>query len=389
MSSLAKIEGAEQQTKRDLAGTGFLHRLRMARMRLAADPRFQRWTGRLPLVRRIARREADDLFELTAGFVFSQVVRACVAVNLFERLADRPRTTAELASECRTDAVATARLLQAADSLGLVYQDRQANWWPTDKGAVLASNPGIRAMIAHHDMLYRDLTDPAALLAPEPAPTNTASFWSYAGGRGDTPGEADATDYSRLMAASQPLVAQAILDSCSLGKCKSIMDVGGGSAAFLAMAGSRYERLQLRLFDLPPVVKLARLHLDKQGMASRSQIFAGDFMAEPLPGGSDCVTLIRVLCDHDDDAVKTVLRRVHACLPDKGRLIIAEPMAGADRTGRLLSAYFSIYFLAMRSGRCRTPAELVRLAIDAGFDDVTFRPTASPLFASLVTARKQ
>jgi len=49
---------------------------------------------------------------------------------------------------------------------------------------VVASEPGIAAMIAHHDALYADLADPVALLRGERDTTALGAYWPYATGEG-------------------------------------------------------------------------------------------------------------------------------------------------------------------------------------------------------------
>ena len=60
------------------------------RNRFLASPRFQRWASSFPLTRPIARRRARALFDLCAGFVYSQVLQACVRLRLFDALNRRP-----------------------------------------------------------------------------------------------------------------------------------------------------------------------------------------------------------------------------------------------------------------------------------------------------------
>ncbi len=67
------------------------------RNRLLSSPAFQRWAIRFPLTRPIANNRAAALFDLTAGFVYSQVLAACVRLNLFAILADGPLSVAVLA----------------------------------------------------------------------------------------------------------------------------------------------------------------------------------------------------------------------------------------------------------------------------------------------------
>ena len=65
--------------------------------RLFASPRFQRWATGFPLTRPIARRRARGLFDLVAGFVYSQVLFAAVRLHLFDLLGEGPQTVADLA----------------------------------------------------------------------------------------------------------------------------------------------------------------------------------------------------------------------------------------------------------------------------------------------------
>jgi len=97
----------------------WLDRWREWRDRKLGDARFRRWAARFPLTRRIARREAAELFDLTAGFVYSQVLHACVRLRVLERLAEKPRTAAELAEETDISISAMERLLEATQALGL------------------------------------------------------------------------------------------------------------------------------------------------------------------------------------------------------------------------------------------------------------------------------
>ena len=99
----------------------------------------------------------------------------------------------------------------------------------------------------------------------------------------------------------------------------------------------------------------ARTRLGRVGLLARTTIFEGDFLAEPIPPGSDLITLVRILHDHDDAGVATLLRAIRAALPADGTLLIGEPMAGGRRRERVGDVYFAFYLLAMGRGRARSP----------------------------------
>ena len=122
---------------------------------------------------------------------------------------------------------------------------------------------------------------------------------------------------------------------------------GAGRGAFLAAAGAHVPNLDLMLFDLPAVTERAKARLGEAGLLGRTEIHAGDFLADPLPGGADLITLVRILHDHDEAGVLALLRNVRAALPTNGTLLIAEPMAGDERRNRMGEVYFAFYLLSM------------------------------------------
>ena len=208
-------------------------------------------------------------------------------------------------------------------------------------GAAIVGNPGIAAMVEHHGMLYADLRDPVALLRGERGGQALAQFWPYADSEApDALGGDSVAGYSRLMAVSQPMVAAEVLDSYALGRHRCLLDVGGGEGAFLAAVAAAAPELELMLFDLPAVARRAEQRFADLGLAGRLKTHGGDFLKDALPLGADIVSLVRVLHDHEDDAVLTLLRAVRRALPPGGTLLVAEPMAqtrGAEASG---DAYF-------------------------------------------------
>lgn len=355
------------------------------RDRAIASPRFRRWATAFPLTRPIARRRTRALFDLCAGFVYSQILLACVQLRLFDLLAEGPDTAAALAPRLNLPVDAAERLLAAATALRLTSR-RGDRFGLGPLGAAMVGNAAIRQMVLHHPMLYADLQDPVALLRAPRGGTNLAGFWAYAG---DQPGalrDGEVAAYTALMAASQPLVSDEVIDAYRMGRHHHLMDVGGGDGSFLAAVGARVPGLRLTVFDLPPVAERARLRLAQAGLGARVQAVGGNFLADALPTGADLVSLVRVIHDHDDPEALAILRAVRAALPPGGALLLAEPMAetlGAEPAG---DAYFGFYLLAMGRGRPRSPAALMALLHQAGFDTATLLPTRTPLLTRVILA---
>lgn len=362
-------------------------RLRAWREGLTASPAFRRWAASFPLTRPFARRRARALFDLCAGFVYSQVLLASVRLRLFERLRNGPMDLRALAAQMDLSAEAAERLLRAAAALDLVARRADGTWALGPLGAAMVDNPGIPAMVEHHAMLYADLADPVELLRRPRGGNALSDYWAYTGAA--APGQLgrDRTaDYSALMAASQPMVADEVIAAYDFKAHRCLLDVGGGSGAFLAAVGAAAPDLRLMLFDLPPVAALGAERFARVGVAGRASTQGGDFTADDLPHGADLVSLVRVLHDHDDDVVMALLRRVRAALPAGGRLLVAEPMSGTPGAEPAGDAYFGFYLLAMGRGRPRHPSELAAMLTAAGFARSQLLPTHTPLLVRLLVA---
>ena len=353
------------------------------RNRVIGSTRFQQFAARFPLTKPIARRRAHGLFDLVAGFAYSQILAACVQTGLFDLLADSPLDAATIAARLDLPTAGADRLLRGAAALGLVEQ-LGALWVLGSHGAALRGNPGIAEMIAHHHLLYADLADPIALLRRGGGGGALSSFWHYAESAGC--GDDDAVGpYSTLMARSQPVVATQVLRAYSFQSHRRLLDVGGGEGVFLKEVAAHYPNLELALFDLPSVGDRARARFAAANL--KVEIFGGDFFNDPLPRDYDLISLVRILHDHDDTAALTLLRNIHHALPVGGRLIIAEPMAGS-RGAESVGAYFDFYLLAMGSGRPRSTAEITTMLRDTGFRQTRQLPTSIPLTTSAIIATR-
>ncbi|MDF8335749.1 methyltransferase [Novosphingobium sp. HBC54] len=350
-----------------------------------ASPSFQHWAARLPIFRSIAQRRAGQSFDLVAGFCYSQVLTACVQLGLLDLLAQRAHDLASLAGATGLSEDAALRLIRAACALSLAEQVASGLWMLGQQGAALQANPGAIAMVRHHALLYSDLADPAALLRRDRAePTALSSFWRYAA---STPGP-EAARYSALMAASQAMVAQQVLAAYRFDRHARLLDVGGGHGAFAIGVAKACPELGIGVFDLPPVVAGTAGVLAEAGLSEKVRLHPGDFFCDSLPVGYDCITLVRILHDHDDDAALALLRSVHAALPPGGRLVIAEPMADAPGAAAMGDAYFGLYLWAMNSGRPRSFGEYGALLKSAGFSASRSQRTAYPVVSSLIVSSK-
>ncbi len=380
-----------------VAGGGIVEAMRErfadARNRLLANPGFQRWARRNPLTRFMARRRARALFDLAAGFVYSQVLSSCVQLDLFRLLEGGPKQRDDIARETGLDGDTCDMLLRSATSLKLLEARSGKRFGLGIHGAALLANPGVCAMVEHHAFFYRDLIEPLSLLRRENDKTMLSLFWDYQGARDQhhdqhlDRGDIGTGPYTDLMSASQAMVAEQIVDSYSLRSHQCLLDVGGGDGTFLRTVARSAPDLSLMLFDLPPVVAHARTRFEAAQLPNEVTCIGGSVFDQALPTGADALSLVRVIHDHEDEAALAILKRCRAALPTGGTLLLAEPMARERVGDPATDAYFGFYLQAMGRGRPRTAGELRLLLEAAGFSRCTEVRTHLPMLTSLLVAR--
>ena len=362
------------------------------RNRLIASPNFQRWAIRFPLTRWLVRKQASDIFYLMAGFVYTQILLACTQLNLFDILANGALSFDELKKQIPLKPAGLRRLLDAAVAIKLLVKRSEDRYALSMMSAPLVGNIAILDMVKHHADFYRDLSDPIALLQGDTSSATLNEYWPYItpeqGAAPESLSAEKVADYSKLMAHTQSLVTDEIIDAYHMGKHQMVLDIGGGQGAFVKRLATRYPHLEFKLFDIPGVAELSNAHFQEIGLSKRAQAIGGNFFQDPLPKGCDLATLVRVIFDHDDARVKQLLANVFDALNPGGTLLLAEPMAETKGFEAMGHAYFGVYLLAMGRGRPRTEAEIRGFLSDSGFTGIELLNSYMPLNAQILQCNK-
>lgn len=142
-----------------------------------------------------------------------------------------------------------------------------------------------------------------------------------------------------------------VLDAFDFTRCRTVVDVAGGSGMLLGTVLRAHPHLRGILFDQPHMVPVARTHLDEAIGPDRYEARAGDVF-EGVPGGADVYLLSRVLQDWDDQRCTALLSHIRAALPESGRLLILERVIPDDGE-TLLPLLYDLHLLMAAGGRER------------------------------------
>ena len=163
---------------------------------------------------------------------------------------------------------------------------------------------------------------------------------------------------------------------------KTVLDVGGGGGALLALLLRAHPAMRGALLDLAAVVDRAAAafapggeYADLAARVPRENLHAGDFLAKTPP--AEVYTIKWVLHDWDDADALTILRNIRQAIVQgpASRLVVLESVVGEQR-GRSdrLARYGDINMMMMAGGRERTERQWRRLAVDAGWEIKTILP---------------
>ena len=141
-----------------------------------------------------------------------------------------------------------------------------------------------------------------------------------------------------------------------------VVDVGGGTGAFLGRLLETCPETRGTLVELPATAEAARAHLAGRGVGDRVR-FASQSFFEPLPGDGDVYLLAQVLHDWPDAEATALLRRVAEAAGDR-RVILVERLSGPELDGH--EAAFDLHMYAVFGSGERTREEYADLAAAAG-----------------------
>ena len=369
--------------------------------RVSVSTFFTRW---------FTQKRTREVFDLMAGFVHFQVLLNCLRLGVLRRVHESPCTLEELAQQLGLPIERLDRLVWSAVALKLVDQRSNGRYGIGPLGVLVVSYPGIEAMVEHNALLYADMADTPRMLKSQAGIEDAKmhQYWPYTFGQVGVTAEhncelelppetqaprasraslAPQTErYSTLMSVSQNFVIQEITASYDFSQHQTVLDVGCGLGRFASTLAQQQGALSLMLMDLPEVVKLTQRSHMNTNYVSRMSFVPGSFKTDPIPMGADLVTLVRVAHDHSDQDVEHLFKKIHAALPLRGRLLLAEPMA--DPKGERQDAYFHFYLMAMGEGRLRTPQKLSNMMQQAGFSRIELLANPMPTHARILVAYK-
>jgi hypothetical protein len=310
---------------------------------------------------------ADELRRIVNGYQASQAIHVAATLGIADLLAERPRTSDDLAAATGTSADALYRLLRALASLGILREEEGKHFVLAELGLPLRTDaPDSIADWARFvgRRYYRDawssLIDSVRTGENAFRLTHGVGVWEY---RAERPEES--TIFDRAMAATSRRDIRALLAAFDFGRFRRVVDIGGGNGALLRALLDRYDHLRGVLFDQPHVVQGVDL-------GERCEVVAGSFF-DAVPEGADAYLLKSILHDWEDEEAAAIVGTVRR---GGGVLLVLERIVGPPNESPE-TKLSDLNMLVGPGGRERTEAEFASLFQAGGFRLVGVTPTES------------
>jgi predicted O-methyltransferase YrrM len=304
--------------------------------------------------------DRDELLQFARGWWEPRILLTAVELDVFSRLAGPPRTAASLAADLPADLRGLTILLDALAALGLLEKrDGQYRCPPEFARFLAADRPGtIVPMLRHGAALWHRWTRLTEVVRGAPP----ASAARSAG---------DQQAFIEAMAVVSAPLAPAIVQAANPAGARALLDVGGGPGTYTRAFLAAVPMLRATLFDLPPVIEIARRHLAAAGVLERVRLVAGDFETDALPPGHDLALLSAIIHQNSPAQNVALYAKVGRALGPGGRILIRDHVLGPDRTQPRAAAVFAVNMLVgTAGGNCYTYEEIRAGLRAAGFERI-------------------
>jgi predicted O-methyltransferase YrrM len=306
----------------------------------------------------------ERLIELGRSYEMSQPLLAASELGLFDVVDGTPRSAAAVAERLRSDRRGTTILLDALTALGVLAKSAGRYAVPSSLLPLLAPGSASSVLPAiRHQATCAHRWDRLAETVRSGSPARARAHAGW-----DEPEQ-------RAFIGAMHVVARGLVDELVAAlrpaRFRWAIDVGGGSGSYTLGLLRAAPELRVTLFDLAPVVEMARARLREAGCAERVDLVAGDFSRDPLPRGHDLALLSAIIHQNDSAQNRELYANCRAALVPGGLLVIRDILMDDAHTVPAAGALFAVNMLvSTEKGGTYALAEIRADLEAAGFSEV-------------------
>lgn len=314
------------------------------------------------------RLTPEKIYQVMLAYKHTALLRAGLELRIFATLADGPLGPAEVAQRTGTGERASALLLKALASIGLV--EPAGELFTLAEGAesyLVPGRPGyvgdmakVMASSWEWDAMWRlpDAVRHGGAVVTETAETPQFRYWE------------DFAAYAGAVAAPMArTVAKALAPWAAWRNRLDVLDVACGHGLYGYTLAAEQPHAQVWSLDWPNVLPVTARNAERFGMAKRAHLIAGDMFEVPFGGPYDVVMITNVLHHFSEERCIELLRRAAAVTAPGGRLVVVgftveDNMSLDDAAAHLFSLLMLVWTTA---GQVHSASAYRKMITTAGY----------------------
>ena len=165
-----------------------------------------------------------------------------------------------------------------------------------------------------------------------------------------------------------------------IGDAHKMLDIGGGPGTYSLEWSKLHNHLHATIFDIPPVIAVAKDYIQRYGLKDRVDTKPGDFTKDDFGEGYDLILLANVVHMYPEDVGRKLIQKAHRSLDAGGRLVIHGFCTDDGDTAPVEDALFNLNMgMLTEDGKAHPVKEKIQWMENVGFSEIRhFRVEAVP-----------
>jgi SAM-dependent methyltransferase len=295
-------------------------------------------------------------------FWTSRVILTAAELDVFTLLDEGPSTSSALAHRISSSARATDRLLNSL--VALDFLEKQEEYFSLSaKGRFLSSRhpQTILPSVLHFSGLWQSWSQLTSVVKTgEPAKR-----------AGTEMNQADRKAFIGAMDVAGRKLSIQLAETFDASRFKRFLDIGGASGTYTIAFLRKNPQMTAVLFDLPPVIPIARERMEAEGLTNRVDLTPGNYNEDAIPSGCDLALLSAIIHQNSLAENQNLFAKIFAVLDPGGVLLIRDFIMDPSRTSPITGTLFALNMLVNTTdGDTYTLAEVSKALQKAGFINV-------------------
>jgi hypothetical protein len=258
------------------------------------------------------------------AFQNSRILLTAFELGIFTEIENSKHTSKDVALSINADIRATDRLMNALVAIG--YLDKKNNQFFNkdfvSKYLVIGKEDFISGF--YHTNHMWEMWSHMTAVVQKGEPVYDPSIQSKEGNWLES--------FIEAMHNRATMQTRASIEAIDLTDVETILDIGGGSAAFSMEFIRKKGSIEATVFDLPNVTPITQKYINREGFSENITTYKGDYICDNLPKGFDLIFLSAIIHANSFKENKLLINKCSESLNNGGQIVVQDYIMNDDRT---------------------------------------------------------